>query len=1022
MLEPKSQEIPFRFGLDLTEDEEGSPNGALELTNYDFNKEGALVRRNGFTVLTGTSAGPAASATSDFRGLVSNGETLGIVARGAVIPVVASGASTQGPAQLDHDSFGTYWNGQRTQSVDACTLTASNGNKYLCVVATTLKEASGEELSGTPTYEVLAKVIDLASRSVVLDTLVSTSAYGARVAPFTGTGTERFGIFYHTVASQAYKFISIDANTLTLGSPVTIASTTDAVANKIPSDMTYDGNFGYTATIESSGLVVRKVDPTGTISATRTVAAVGTGAVAILLQTNGTTLCVVTDSGSNYIAYRFPTALSSQTSGPITIVSSTSSRAVALGEETANNTILVFNDRTAGGLLIYAYDIGGGTSTLRSTSPNAGLMGKPWRHAYGGGSTQVYVPVAPQNGITSSYLTILIAAVPVTVSALQMVGQVAFDEAGLTGTNYLNSALLARLVLDPSDSTAARYIFPSLADLEGGDANTLNIDKFVRRVRVSRLSFSVPNIVSAVGLAGVVHIASSLPQTWDGSSLGAMTFADAPEAPTLTSPNAGVLTGTYSYKVVYEVSDEHGNLQVSPPGTAVSTTVSGKKITVTHNVSPLAYRVLPSLRNLRVKIYRTAAGGSTYNLAHTYISTYGSVVTVDDNVTDSALASAEELYATGAAGSALESEPAPPMRHMIAHRNRLFGIRSDTPQQVAFTQETSDPIYPRWHAVLTTRVDNDGGPPTALASIYDKVLVFQADQVCAFYGQGPDGAGSGAFASPEVVARGVGVSDADRGSVVTTPLGVFFKHRAGIHLIGPDFQVAPIGRAVADEVGTDTCVRARFLPSRHQVWFLFQDPTTLTTRQKILIYDTRFQRWVKWTSAIAAFEDVLEHAGVVYAVTRTDLYKLDTTTCRDSGGTPLFSQVIGTPWYRGPDRAQELRLWKVHLAGRKVAGAQNDANVVLEVFTQDERKPKSSTTADSTLTWAGSTVTALASNFLLSTRAVSQRCRAFRCRLTVTPQTTSATSTWLTLGALVYDFGALMGRGKQPSGNRPTIS
>lgn len=1020
MLEPKSQEIPLRFGLDLTEDEEGTPNGALELTNYDFNLEGAIVRRNGFTKLSGTSAGPTEASTSENRGLISNGETLGILQRGHVVPnVAASLGDYAGVGPFDHDTLGTYWNGVRTQAVDIATLTnVGTGNKYLCLVATVFSEASGTEIVDTvPDYEVHAKVVDLSTRSVVYDariangTLGVTGAYGARVVAFSGA---RFGIFYMVGTTLKYNYLDVGTLSVTLGSAVNVVTATDHNSASGVPDVVCDGTNAYVVVTDASSLKVKKVDSAGSVSASRTLGGASTEN-AILLLTNATTLCVVNASG---VVFEVPTSLASSANSGTPTAPGGTTKQVALVETVANSQLTILLDTTTT-VRVAQYNV---TSLVAAsytvTAPNVQLLGKPWFHSFPTSGRQAYVAVGARNAVTSGYRTVIIMA----ASSMTAVGQVSFDEAGAPH-NYLASLLLGNVLADPTDSSATRYLLASLADLETSDAGAASggvlVDLYVRRVRVSRLSFSVTNVVTSAALGGLVHVSGSLPLTWDGSTLGPAAFVDAPAAPVLTSPNAGNLDGAYSYCVVYEVSDERGNIQVSPPSVAASRTVSGKKITVTHAVSPLAYRSLLGLRNLRVKIYRTAAGASVYHLAHTYTAVYGGTVTVDDNVLDATLVQTETLYTTG---GALESEPAPPVRFLCAHRNRLFGLRSDVPQNIAFTQETVDPLNPRWHAVLNHRVDNDGGPPTALASIYDKMLVFQNDQICAFYGPGPDGTGSGAFAQPEVVARGVGVADADRGSVVTTPLGVFFKHRSGIYAIGPDFQVTAIGRAVQSLVGSDTCVRGRFLPSRHQVWFLFQDPSTLTTRQYILIYDTRFNRWAKWTTPVV-FEDVIEHLGTVYTISRTALFKLDTTTCVDTGGsTSLFSQVIGLPWYRGPDRAQELRLWKVHLSGRKVAGAQNDANVVLEVFTQDERKPKSSTAADTTLTWAGATVTAMASHFLLSARAVSQRCRAFRCRLTVTPQTTSATSTWLTLGALVYDFGALRGRGKQPSGSRPTIS
>lgn len=1019
MLEPRSQEIPLRFGLDLTEDEEGSPNGALELENFDFDREGALVRRNGWSLVSGVS-GNHSNPKSDYVGLTAAGNTLGLIRAGNVEPLSASSMSSVSspPPLLDQQTLGTYWSGLRVQAVDL----ARSGN-YLCLAATCVTETTGAELSVSPVYTIRYRVVDLATGAVVFTGTEPNGSYGVRVFAVSVSSVPRF-VMFSLDASRglwaSWIVLSTDPASWTVQTGLSqIVTPTDAVANTVPLEAASDGTYVYVATVESGNMTLRKIDGTGTVAATKATGNAVGGPVAVALGVNSGSVVVTLrqTTANDVFCETFPTSLASQTNTKtITTGLGAKCRTLALTEY-VNGSVKIFADVTSGFVRVFDYSHAtAGSVVTVCTVDNTNLASKPWRVDVPGFSAdRVYVSVVAANAASTGFRTVMIGAVlSVTdftdpADGFSIVGQAGFDEAGPATTTYLNSGQLS--------STTGLYL-ATLADVETGDANSLAVDPYVRRVRVTQLSTSTVRPAVCASLGGVSYVAGSALQTFDGARSGNAAFFAAPETPTLTQPNAGALTGTYSYCVVFELSDERGNIQVSPPSLPASITVTSKKVTVVAHVTPqLTGRSTQStLTNLRVKIYRTAAGASVYYLAHTYVVAAGTVVTVDDNVTDTVLAGAETLYTTG---GELESEPAPPMRFVVSHRNRLFGVRSDS-LDIGYTKETTPPFLAQWNEVLTTRCDNDGGPPTALASISDKLLVFQADQICAFYGQGPDATGSGAFAVPEVVARGVGVDDANRGSVTPTPVGVVFRSRTGIKAIGPDFSVVDFGRAVNPLLGSDTCHRARFMPSRHQIWFLMRDSSG-TTRQYILIYDTRFNRWVKWTTTIATFEDVRELNGTVYAISRSDLYYLNTATGMDYGSV-LFSQTIGLPWFRGPDRAQELRLWKVHVSGRKTAGAQNDATVALQIFSQDERKDKASDVADTTLTWAGSSVTQLANNFLLSGRAVSPRCRAFRCRIVVTPQTADATSSWLALSAVVYDFGILAGRGKVPSSRRPTIS
>ncbi len=197
----------------------------------------------------------------------------------------------------------------------------------------------------------------------------------------------------------------------------------------------------------------------------------------------------------------------------------------------------------------------------------------------------------------------------------------------------------------------------------------------------------------------------------------------------------------------------------------------------------------------------------------------------------------------------------------------------------------------------------------------------------------------------------------------------------------------------------------------------------------VFVYDLRASKWTTFTGVWTTLRDTSEvdvpssipasrsiyaiypsTYGSTYLQYRPD-YRLDTPVGASSGAS-YFSQVVGLPWLR-VDRAQEMRLWKVFVTGVQTLDPADRASILVEAFSQDERRAKSSTTRDNAYTWTAAQLAAESANFFLRARVVSQRGRALRCRLTITPDPTAYLGGELfDLSALTYDFGVLPGRGK----------
>jgi hypothetical protein len=173
----------------------------------------------------------------------------------------------------------------------------------------------------------------------------------------------------------------------------------------------------------------------------------------------------------------------------------------------------------------------------------------------------------------------------------------------------------------------------------------------------------------------------------------------APSSMTAATATTGTaLTGNYSYKVTWVNSA----LVEGDVSTAVSLVLAGQNAALAAiPTAPASYGV--SSR----KIYRTAAGGSTYLLLATISD--NSTLTYEDNKADSSL---------GAAAPTDQGEP-PNYSVCIYHQGRLFVIDPD--DQLVKYSEIGNPYV--FKATSFIRVgDTSGDTPVAL-DIYDNSLV-----------------------------------------------------------------------------------------------------------------------------------------------------------------------------------------------------------------------------------------------------------------------------------------------------------
>lgn len=1027
-LDPQTQEISLAAALDTADDPQGSPQGLLVATNVVWTKDRVQSKRGGFRRVSNTT-----NAFSDNLALVSAGTTLGMVRQDRVVPYI--GASiTNTPANtsslIDHSTVGTYFGGTVICATDQVRL-EEFGRDWLCLTSTQTTELSGTDVYTSAVMEVHVQVVDLVHGAVVFDAALESGSFAAHPVTIVNASVTHFGILYlRKSAGPTYdvRFVRVNMPGVTLSTPVTVASGIGVTEFTMEFDVIPDASNSSQCVIayRNSGgdVAIAIVDGAGAVVDSNT-PTIECHSVCSLLQLSDGRYNLWVDDGDNYSCTLYDSGL--------TLINTTAIVDDLDGDDPDHSRCLAQIECVQRGnpipyqicllkqsilherIDVYMFDAtpaGGFSSLATGTSLNSVLLSKPWVY-HSEDDDGVYVTSTPLNAIDTGYHTTLVLRVPTTaIGDTQTVGQLTFDEQGANPDIVPASMMLSNPIVYSADT----YLVASLVDLETGDGN--HPETTVKRVRISRLQFGVDRSIVTVSLGQTGFVSGSAPLAFDGTVSRIASFLDGPDEPTITDNTmSGVLTGTYNYRIIYEFTDVRGNIQVSPPSAVVTSVVTAKQISFTGTLrTHVLHDDLAGQRNFRVKLYRTKDLATTFQLVLTASVAVGGTWALTDNLPDNVLQ--EDLYTTG---NVLESEPLPPLRYLAVHRNRLFGIRSDTPEVIPYTQEIFDPFFPRWHSALTFRVDTADGEPTALASLSDKLIVFQPNAIAATAGQGPDSTGgNSSFALPETIARGVGVAYADRGSVATVPAGIVFRHSTGIQLITPDLQVAPIGRAVEGFLEGYDVIRARFLPSLHQAWFLLRPQSETDDPQRIAVYDVRYNRWSIFTTSAAQFVDVIEHLGVVYLLNADRLYTYDLTFRVDDAAetTPAYAMAFETPWFR-VDRAQALRLWKLHLSGSVVSLA--NTTITASVYTQQSQTvDKDASLPDLTYVWGPSMFAATpAGPLTLSARMVTQRCQAFRCRFDFDALAAN-TGEVFRPATVTYDFGVLPSRGKVPAGRRPT--
>jgi len=1025
MLEPKTQIVPFTAGVVRTADANAvaPAAGFLQLDNCVFDQDGAVIARPVHAPQTKFQSGATGKT------FLRNGDALAL---SSATPIISS-------------RFAELFPGQRVVSVEAALENVTS--RYTAVIMTALTEDESHAWYQTFTPATFLAIVDTDGQILTVQEIASPAfagslgtVYNPKIVAVTNSTTPTWLITGAVVGSGnlygARLQYTASSATLLYSAPFLIGAAAAGGLKRSEYDVCSDGTTAFVAYSDGAGVVWKSYSgDTLTLQTTATSYTTAGAPGAVWCEVAGSTLHVMYLTGSS-------------ATGNVRAVKWATSGGAATGFQ------LIASSVTIPGLVTYFASTG-------IVAWNSSLGQLNWAVlAYNNNTTPLTAAAYPDMLLASRASG---SSVAVYSAAGWTSGYQALDR--VTLTNITTAPLVdARLALDDfapfqlfgaggtTDDSIGRFSYfqprwvgamlPVLVSEANGAGESAPVDSVgvVRRVRLMQVATPTVPVTATVGR--VQLLAGSIPQSWDGVKLTPAAALSAPATPTLAPGAAGLLSGVYSIRTVIEFVDARGQSWFSPPSPASTpATLTSQKKTCTATVNArLIASQLGAYKQFRLRFYSTAAGGSTYYLMSSFVMDAAafaggqdSTVSYDDGTTDGNLTTAEQLYSQ--VSDAFEL--APPLSHICAHGNRFFGVRSDVPEMIMFTDEASDGFLPRWNALRSFRVDNGAGPALACASLNDSLVVFQAEQLCLVRGDGPTSsvADTTQYPVPQRFAS-VGVHPSRIATIVSTAAGVFFVGRRNAYLIQPDLQVVPIGNAlgsVRDWV-SGTFTRARYVASRNQVWLFgaLASASGSYGLPSIQILDLNTMRWTTATPGYGDAFDVVESTstGTTYVCggrfSTPQVFQLSDTAQPRYERNPTTSavdqpvvQTIDLPWLRQGEAA-DMRLRKVLLSGRKdtASGGSTMPNITVSVYVQSARSALASDTPVHTETWTGNSLT-VADSFQLAFRSITQRCHAFRIRITVTP---TATSYPVVLNAVTYMYGITGPAGKVPAGTLPSAT
>lgn len=373
------------------------------------------------------------------------------------------------------------------------------------------------------------------------------------------------------------------------------------------------------------------------------------------------------------------------------------------------------------------------------------------------------------------------------------------------------------------------------------------------------------NVITNVSAITNVGIGMSI----TGTGIPANTLITAYTATTITlsknatSTNTGItltLTGNvnvaqiYYYQVIYEYTDNQGNIFRSAPSIPVTITTTTTTSFNTISIPTLRATYKTALP-VKIQIYRWSTAQQIYYQVTSITTPLLNSTTVDsvsyvDALSDTLIVGNAIIYTNG---GVLENIAPPPSDVMTLFDDRLWLIDSEDKNKLWYSKQVLEATPVEMSDLQTLYIaptigsQGSTGNLKCLFPMDDKLILFKDTAVYYITGSGPDATGANnQYSQPIFITATVG--SANPNSIVFMPNGLMFQSEKGIWLLGRDLSTKYIGAAV-EAYNASTVLSAVSVPESNQIRFTLDSGITL-------MYDYFVDQWATF-SGIPAISSVI---------------------------------------------------------------------------------------------------------------------------------------------------------------------
>ncbi len=274
-------------------------------------------------------------------------------------------------------------------------------------------------------------------------------------------------------------------------------------------------------------------------------------------------------------------------------------------------------------------------------------------------------------------------------------------------------------------------------------------------------------------------------------------------------------------------------------------------------------------------------------------------VSFTDNHADSDIAANERMYTYG---GELENYGPPPCRAIVAHRDRIFALNTET-NELWYTKPLINGRGVEWSRFQKLPLFEKG---MALGAIESGLLVFTDKGIYALQGSGPSitGLPPDAFSKLYQLSNEIGCSE--QCAAFSTPVGVIFRARQGLWLVDKSMSIKYIGGSVESFMSTvSEMISGDVDEKKGVVRFLVRQAGVYFTLN--YWYDTN--RWSYDTMGSSTANSAVVHKGVYHQSRDTGIFKASTTSYADNG--VFYAMKVRTHWLRFGNMSSVKRVWRV---------------------------------------------------------------------------------------------------------------